>query len=465
MRRFLGSLRGQLVLLIIGALMLAQAISLWLFVDERGLAVRAALGAEAAGRAANVARLIEEAPQELQASILRAADSPLVRFDVTSQPTVDHLQHVDGGSVEARMRALLGPEDNRPIRVELHEAEDTLMPMSHINADGINMHLQMVPGGLLTLEMTVSVGLQDGRWLNVDTRFNRPPLQWPLVSTLSFGITAALLLVAAIWFLLSRLTGPLRRVASAAENFGRGEASGTLPAMGPREVRDLTVAFNDMQDRLTRHIADRTRVLAALGHDLRSPLTALRVHAEIVDDEDIRVSMISSIEEMQDMVERTLAFARGMATSEEAQTVDMRDFLEKLQQDMHGGFEIGDVGLIHVRLRPNAMRRALRNLIVNAQRYGGGATVSARGGTETVAIEILDSGPGIPEADMERVFEPFFRLEKSRSRNTGGTGLGLSIARTIARAHGGDVRMENRDEGGLKAALILPRKGRRPELT
>ncbi|WP_324751986.1 ATP-binding protein [Roseovarius sp. Pro17] len=458
MRRFLGSLRGQLVLLIIGALVLAQAISLWLFVDERGLAVRAALGSEAAGRAANVARLIEEAPLELQPSILRAADSPLVRFDVTSQPTVDHLQHVDGGSIEARMRALLGPEDNRPIRVELHEAEGTLMPMSHINADGTNMHLQMVPGGLLTLEMTVSVGLQDGRWLNVDTRFNRPPLQWPLVSTLSFGITAALLLVAAIWFLLSRLTGPLRRVASAAESFGRGEAPGTLPAMGPREVRDLTVAFNDMQDRLTRHIADRTKVLAALGHDLRSPLTALRVHAEIVDDEDIRASMISSIEEMQDMVERTLAFARGMATSEEVQTVDIRAFLEKLQQDMHGGFEIGDVGQIHARLRPNAMRRALRNLIVNAQRYGSGATVSARGGTETVAIEILDSGPGIPDADMERVFEPFFRLEKSRSRNTGGTGLGLSIARTIARAHGGDVRLENRPEGGLIAALVLPRK-------
>jgi len=460
MRRFLSSLRGQLVLLIIGALMLAQALSLWLFVDERGLAVRAALGAEAAGRAANVARLIEEAPQELQAAILRAADSPLVRFDVSSQPTVDHLNHVDGGSVEARMRALLGPDDDRLIRVELHKAEGTLTPMSHINPDGNNMHLQVMRGGLLTLEMTVSVGLQDGRWLNVDTRFNRPPLQWPVISTLSFGITAALLLIGVIWFLLSRLTGPLRRVASAAESFGRGETPDALPATGPHEVRDLTVAFNDMQGRLTRHIADRTRVLAALGHDLRSPLTALRVHAELVEEEDIRASMISSIEEMQDMVERTLAFAHGMATSEEAKTVELRAFLEKLQQDMHGGFEIGDVDQIHVRLRPNAMRRALRNLIVNAQRYGNGAIVSVSGDRDTVTIEILDNGSGIPEADLERVFEPFFRLEKSRSRNTGGTGLGLSIARTIARAHGGDVRLENRPEGGLTAALVLPRKGK-----
>ncbi len=460
MRRFLGSLRGQLVLLVIGALTLAQALSLWLFVDERGLAVRAALGAEAAGRAANVARLIEEAPQELQASILRAADSPLVRFNVTSLPTVDHLNHVDGGSVEARMRTLLGPDDDREVRVELHEADGILMPMSHINTDASTLHLQMMQGGLSALEMTVSVGLQDGRWLNVNTRFNRPPLQWPIISTLSFGITAALLLIAAIWFLLSRLTGPLRRVASAADSFGRGEAPGNLPATGPREVRDLTAAFNDMQDRLTRHIADRTRVLAALGHDLRSPLTALRVHAEIVDEADIRTSMISSIEEMQEMVESTLAFAQGMATSEDAQTVEMRDFLEKLQQDMHDGFEIGDIGQMRVRMRPNSMRRALRNLIENAQRYGHGATVSVRRGAETVAIEIMDNGAGIPSADLERVFEPFFRLEKSRSRNTGGTGLGLSIARTIARAHGGDVRLENRPEGGLMAALILPQKGR-----
>jgi len=458
-RRFLGSLRGQLVVLIIGALLLAQAISLWLFVDERGLAVRAALGSEAAGRAANVARLIEEAPPELQASILRAADSPLVRFSVTELPEVDHLEHQDGGSVEARMRALLGPQDGRPIRIELHEAEGSLTPMSHIKADASTMHLQTMQGALSTLEMTVSVGLQDGRWLNIDTRFNRPPLQWPVISTLSFGITAAALLIVTIWFLLSRLTGPLRRVASAAERFGKGEATEALPARGPREVRDLTVAFNDMQDRLTRHLADRTRVLAALGHDLRSPLTALRVHAELVDEDDIRGSMISSIVEMQEMVDQTLAFARGMARSEAVQTLDVRAFLEKLRQDMAGDFEMHDIPALQVRLRPNAIRRALRNLVENAERYGGRAVVTVQVEGDTLAIEVLDDGPGIPVESLERVFEPFFRLEESRSRNTGGTGLGLSIARTIARAHGGDIILKNRPEGGLKAALILPRKG------
>jgi signal transduction histidine kinase len=221
-------------------------------------------------------------------------------------------------------------------------------------------------------------------------------------------------------------------------------------------VRDLTVAFNDMQGRLTRHIADRTRVLAALGHDLRSPLTALRVHVELVEEEDIRASMISSIEEMQDMVERTLTFAHGMATSEEAKTVELRAFLEKLQQDMHGGFEIGDVDQIHVRLRPNAMRRALRNLIVNAQRYGNGAIVLISGDRDTVTIEIMDNGAGIPEADLERVFEPFFRLEKSRSRNTGGTGLGLSIVRQIIDEHGGRLEIASVPDTGTTITVILP---------
>lgn len=456
MLRFFDSLRGQLVLLTLGALIVAQAISLWLFVDERGLAVRAALGSEAAGRAANVARLIEEAPPELQDSILRAADSPLVRFDIKEQPAVDHVNHEDGGSVEARMRALLGPDDDRQIRIELHEAEGDLMPMAHMPASDETMHLRMMQGALSTIEMTLSVALQDGRWLNADTRFHRPPLQWPVISTLSFGITAGTILVAVFWFLLNRLTGPLRKVATATEKFGRGEAGKPLPLIGPREVRGLTWTFNAMQSRLTRHMADRTRVLAALGHDLRSPLTALRVHAELVDEDEIRASLISSIEEMQEMVETTLAFARGMATSEEPQIVNINEFLEKLQNDMLDAFEIEASERVTLRLRANAMRRALRNLIENALRYGGDATVSVEHQETDLLIRIADDGPGIPEADLERVFDPFFRLEESRSRNTGGTGLGLPIARMIVRAHGGDVVLENPEGRGLLATVVLP---------
>ncbi|ARE85601.1 HAMP domain-containing protein [Sulfitobacter sp. BDSS02] len=456
MPRPFDNLRGQLVLLIVAALAVAQTISLWLFVDERGLAVRAALGFEAAGRAANVALLLEEAPESLQQAILRAANSPLVRFDLSDIPAVDHESHADGGAVEARVRGLLGGANDREIRVELHEVEQGIPPMPHLAPEMAEMHLAMMRGELSAIEMQLSIALADGQWLNVGTRFERPPLQWPWASIVSFGITAAIILVSACWFLLTRLTGPLLRVSRAADRLGKGEAVDPLPLIGPSEVRGLTQAFNRMQARLTRFVADRTRLLAALGHDLRSPLTAMRVRAEMVDEDETRESLVASIEEMQEMVDATLAFARGMASSEVYETVDLKTYLKQLQADMIDGFTLDTANSISVRLRPQSVRRALRNIIENAQRYGGGAEVTFVHDAEYVQIRVSDNGPGVPEAELEQVFEPFFRLEKSRSRETGGTGLGLSIARTIVRAHGGDVALTNRTEGGLLVTVTLP---------
>ena len=456
MPRPFDNLRGQLVLLIVAALAVAQTISLWLFVDERGLAVRAALGFEAAGRAANVALLLEEAPESLQQAILRAANSPLVRFDLSDIPAVDHESHADGGAVEARVRGLLGGANDREIRVELHEVEQGIPPMPHLAPEMAEMHLAMMRGELSAIEMQLSIALADGQWLNVGTRFERPPLQWPWASIVSFGITAAIILVSACWFLLTRLTGPLLRVSRAADRLGKGEAVDPLPLIGPSEVRGLTQAFNRMQARLTRFVADRTRLLAALGHDLRSPLTAMRVRAEMVDEDETRDSLVASIEEMQEMVDATLAFARGMASSEVYETVDLKTYLKQLQADMIDGFTLDTANSISVRLRPQSVRRALRNIIENAQRYGGGAEVTFVHDAEYVQIRVSDNGPGVPEAELEQVFEPFFRLEKSRSRETGGTGLGLSIARTIVRAHGGEVALTNRTEGGLLVTVTLP---------
>lgn len=456
MPRPFDNLRGQLVLLIVAALAVAQTISLWLFVDERGLAVRAALGFEAAGRAANVALLLEEAPESLQQAILRAANSPLVRFDLSDIPAVDHESHADGGAVEARVRGLLGGANDREIRVELHEVEQGIPPMPHLAPEMAEMHLAMMRGEFSAIEMQLSIALADGQWLNVGTRFERPPLQWPWASIVSFGITAAIILVSACWFLLTRLTGPLLRVSRAADRLGKGEAVDPLPLIGPSEVRGLTQAFNRMQARLTRFVADRTRLLAALGHDLRSPLTAMRVRAEMVDEDETRESLVASIEEMQEMVDATLAFARGMASSEVYETVDLKTYLKQLQADMIDGFTLDTANSISVRLRPQSVRRALRNIIENAQRYGGGAEVTFVHDAEYVQIRVSDNGPGVPEAELEQVFEPFFRLEKSRSRETGGTGLGLSIARTIVRAHGGDVALTNRTEGGLLVTVTLP---------
>ncbi|UWQ57804.1 HAMP domain-containing protein [Leisingera caerulea] len=464
MRRALNSLHSQLVLLVILALATAQAISLWLFVDERSLAVRAALGAETAGRAANVARLIEEAPASLHASILRAANSPLVRFAIAPEPEVGHTSHDGSGIVEERVRALLDGNFNREIRVELHEVDSAGLPLPHLNQEMAAMHREMMRGHMSAIELKLSIALSGSQWLNVGTRFERPPLQWPLYSTLTFALTAGFMLIVVFWFLMSRVTGPLRRLSVAADRLGRGEELATLPAVGPCEVQDLTAAFNRMQERLTRFVADRTRLLAALGHDLRSPLTAMRVRAEFVDEEETRDSLISSIEEMQSMVDAVLAFSRGLAVSEPLETCELGSFLERLQADMLDRFDLRPGAETVVGLQPNAMRRALRNVIDNALRYGGWARVGYGNDGKNALITVADSGPGIPAEDLERVFDPFLRLETSRSLETGGYGLGLSIARTIARTHGGDITLANRPDGGLLATLSIPLAGGEPEI-
>ncbi|WP_295453732.1 ATP-binding protein [uncultured Pseudophaeobacter sp.] len=450
------TLRVQLALLVVAALTGAQLISLWLFADERSLAVRAALGFEAAGRAANVARLIEEAPEELRMSILRAANSPLVRFDLAKEPIVQHTDHSDGGLVEGRIRALLDDGFSRDIRVELHEIEGQILPLPHLSQEMAEMHMAMMRGELSAVEMNLSIAIAGGRWLNVGTRFERPPIQWPVYSMLTFALSAAVILVVVFWFLMTRLTGPLRRLVGAADRLGRGEDIADLPMVGPTEVRDLTSTFNRMQDRLTRFVADRTRLLAALGHDLRSPLTAMRVRAEMVDDDETRDSLVASVEEMQSMVEATLTFARGLAGSEEPENVNIGEFLEALKSDMMTPFDLEVGPSVEARIRPHALRRALRNVIENADRYGGATRVSHRGRTDEFIITVDDDGPGIPAPELERVFDPFFRLEQSRSLETGGHGLGLSIARTIFRAHGGDISLSNRDEGGLRATIAIP---------
>ncbi len=450
------SLRVQMILLVVAALAVAQIISLFLFADERSLAIRAALGFEAAGRAANVARLIEEAPPELHASILRAANSPLVRFDLSETAAVQHTDHSDGGLVESRIRTLLGDSFSRDIRVELHEIEGQLMPLANLSRHMTEMHTAMMQGELTAVEMNLSIAIDGGRWLNVGTRFERPPIQWPFTSMLTFVLSASVLMAAVIWFVMTRLTGPLYRLSRAADNLGRGEDVPELPVAGPAEVRDLTVSFNRMQRRLTRFVNDRTRMLAALGHDLRSPLTAMRVRAEMVDDDETRDSLVASVEEMQRMVEATLTFARGLTGAEKPETIDLRAYLQALLADIPGKTRIAGGNEIFVRLRPNAMRRALRNLIENAVRYGGAASVAWSSGQGELVLTIDDNGPGIPSEKLEKVFDPFFRLEESRSLETGGYGLGLSIARTIIQSHGGEVTLTNREAGGLRATVRIP---------
>ena len=257
------------------------------------------------------------------------------------------------------------------------------------------------------------------------------------------------------------LTRPLARLQAAAEQVGRSAQVPHLDATGPREVRETLQAFNTMQDRLRRYVDSRTRVLAAMSHDLRTPLTRLRLRAETVDDEALRQRFIDDIEQMDVLVERALGLFKGLNQDEPAAPVDLDALLRTLQQEFA---ELGRELPIErtttggpLELRPMSLKRALTNLVENGFKYGGRVRLVVEDG-DAVQLRVLDDGPGLPPEELERVFEPFYRAEASRSRDTGGVGLGLSIARDAVEAQGGTLVLHNRAEGGLEALLTLPRQ-------
>ncbi len=444
-------MRAQLVLLVGAAFLVGQVLSLVFFADERSSAVQAALGAEAASRAANVALLIENAPSGLHEQIVTAASSPLVRFLIAPDAEVAEGEHHGDAAVEARIRALMNDSFSRAIRVEVHEIDGNVLPVPNLTPEMAEMHADMMRGTLAALELEISIALSGGNWLNVATRFERPPWQVSSASLISVLLSAGLGALAVFWFVIARLTRPLTSLKRATEALGRGDQVAPLAPAGPPEVRALTQAFNVMQDRLRRFVEDRTMMLAALAHDLRSPLTAMRVQSAMVDDAEAQASIVRSTDEMSEMVEATLAYARGVGTEETVEKVLLSEILGR------AGAPTTDcpVGLTVV-VRKSAITRALRNLLENAERYGRDVEVHWSVAGRDLEICVTDNGPGIPEEKIEKVLEPYVRLEQSRSRETGGTGLGLSIARSVILAHGGTLALSNQQGGGLCARVTLP---------
>ncbi|MDQ8029698.1 MAG: ATP-binding protein [Brevundimonas sp.] len=306
---------------------------------------------------------------------------------------------------------------------------------------------------------TASVQQDDGQWATVE-----PPhsLLSPWQQRVLLGLLISMLLLAPlVWWMARRLTRPIRVFADAAERLGADPEAEPLKPSGPKEVRTAIHAFNDMQASLRNHMRQRTQTVAAIAHDLRTPLTRLRFRAEQAPDA-VRERMAADIEEMDALIAQAMAFVRGETTPEHREVLD----LAALTADCAAGFaETGADVLFEggaplpVLADPAALRRALGNLIGNAVKYGGRTRVKAfaRDGAAFVTVE--DDGPGLPEDELDAVFEPFRRGEQSRNRETGGAGLGLTVARQAARAAGGDVTLANRAEGGLIARLQAPLAG------
>jgi signal transduction histidine kinase len=306
----------------------------------------------------------------------------------------------------------------------------------------------------------ITVGFPDGD--SAVFRIAHTPRGAPLSRNLFFNLALlVLLLVIALYVTARSITRPLSSLVSAAESLGRNVRQPKLEEKGAREVRDAARAFNTMQDRLQRYLDSRTRVLAAMSHDLKTPLTRLRLQVETqLDDPAIQARFGKELDEMESMVRGALGLFRGLDDDETLAPIDIDALVTTIRNEFtEMGADVSVTGTAREPLRgkPQALKRCLTNLVANAVKFGTRAKIIVEDEAALI-IRVQDEGPGIPPEELERVFEPFYRVESSRNRDTGGTGLGLSIARDVAQAHGGSLVARNLPGGGLEALLVLPRR-------
>jgi signal transduction histidine kinase len=455
-RRFVPkSLIGQIALVMALALLVAQAINFGLVFNERQRATRNQIEGPPVARFVTFAQRVAALPQERRADELggrgrRGRFSIDAQSIVTPQDNDERIaarlrdQAADSGFAIRDARGAVSDEVELPAR-----ARDRFGPEQRERAEERLRRFQT---------LRLSVQFPDGRWFNGRLVTPRPN-PWLAVRLAGSTLLIYVLLLGAIVLIALRLGRPLRDLTAAAKSFeGRGEAPQVTPG-GPADVRRAILAFNAMSARVSIMLDEKDRMLGAIGHDMRTPLASLRIRAESMEPESERRKMIATIAEMDAMLEQTLTLARAGRATEQVRPVDLNALADALVEEFRTLGQPVEMapGERHVAaVQPNLLRRALRNLIENGVRHGGGARVAVRAEGDKVALEVTDDGPGIPAADLERVLEPFVRLEASRNRETGGSGLGLALARSAAQAHGGTLVLANRAEGGLLARILLP---------
>lgn len=304
----------------------------------------------------------------------------------------------------------------------------------------------------------LSVEIGDGSWVV----FTAPVRFWGVSQATKGGAKVAVMIMTVIGISVAaacQLSRPILRFNEAVRRFGNDPRAAVLPVAGPSELRETVHAFNAMQAKIQAFVSDRTAMLAAISHDLRTPLTKIRLRGEFIEDADQRSRLFRDVDDMQAMVDSALAFFRDDLQDEEATAFDFPELLRTIADDYADqGCHVAYHGVDHLALqgRPFALKRAFTNLVDNAVKYGEAPELELRCRGALVEVAVRDSGPGIPAVAFERVFAPFHRLERSRNRATGGVGLGLTSARSVIQGHGGTISLRNRDGGGLEVRVTLP---------
>ena len=394
--------------------------------------------------------LFESIPSDLRAETLNAAHGnpalaqSLERLTIVrDRPDWSELGPILADSLEALKEALSAGGETPDVLVR---GEETLLPLH-------------------APTMEVAVALSDGTWLTIlfPVEADDRMMVW---SQRLFVFLEALVLLVPLVYLLRRVTKPIDRLCSAAEAFGAApEESPALPEEGPRELRSAANAFNRMREQIRGHLDERNRMIAALAHDLRTPLTKLQLRLARVEPETLRDQLADTAKGMNEILTQGLEFARSLRTEEPMTKIDLPSFLQSLADDYadlgHAVTFDSDPALEAepqkgvLPARPLCLKRCMENLLTNACAYGGSAAMRLTLEKNALVVTVSDRGPGIPEELMEKVFEPYFRVEGSRNRASGGTGLGLPIAKNMAQLNGGTLTLANRPEGGLTATLHL----------
>ena len=459
------SLFGRTLLVLVVGLLLAQLASQAVNLFDRGSSVYRLTAFQLASRIAQAARMLNRLPAEGRAAVVQEINDPHLAVTLRARPLTPPQGDEQFDPYEQAFAASLRRQLEREWPLSVHitpQPRSRRAPGEGTVASPFEVWVArhfyfLLPG---TFSLIAQVGLEDGSTAVFTTRFPQEPLS-RLESLLPrLGLTLAIFLsLAAI--VVRMMTRSLDRLARAAMHLGENVDGAPLAETGPREVRSVIRAFNRMQAQLTTQVLERTRLLGAISHDLKTPLARMRLRTELLPDPAVREKFVRDLDEMDSMVGSTLEFLGSLGESPKLVPVDVGALVSSLCEDFHEtGAPVSLAGEARApcRAHPQALRRCVGNLIDNALRYGGSADVALRDGERTLQIVVRDRGPGIPEAELERVFDPYFRLDASRNRNSGGTGLGLSIARNIARWHGGDIRLCNALDGpGLVAELSLPR--------
>ena len=466
------SLFGRLLAASVAAVLLAQAVALVLIAQERERFVMQ-------GSVREWTRRIAETTQML-APLSAAQRVEVLTRQPESSPETDppHMHPPWGGrhagahppapgflrlplftdfenALREQLRGALGPGYGIEIGPTPEPSPPAIdLPPSFFEAHELALHPARAQ------RYDVAVRFPDGD--AVTYRLARTPGGAPLPRNLFVNLSLLVLLLVIVLYIAARnITRPLSELARAADSLGRDtRAVPQIAEQGARELRDAARAFNTMQDRLHRYLDSRTRVLAAMSHDLKTPLTRLRLQVEALDNEPMQARIGRELDEMESMVREALALFRGLDDGEPASALDVDALVAQIRdefRDMGATVTITGHALRPFVGKPQALKRCFTNLIANAVKFGTRADIQIEDGADLL-IRVRDRGPGIPEEELERVFEPFHRLESSRNRDSGGTGLGLSIARDIAQAHGGSLLLANLPGGGLEATLRLPRR-------